>query len=67
MRLFDTLERIIRFLGVAIAWLTIVPIAFFTGLQMLDRKLGLGVSSVLPDLSTSLLFLIESKDSHLRM
>ena len=58
MRLLDTLERIIRILGVAIAWLTIVPIAFFTGLQMLDRKLGLGVSSVLPDLSTSLLFIL---------
>jgi TRAP-type mannitol/chloroaromatic compound transport system permease small subunit len=36
----------------------VVPIAFFTGLQMLDRKLGLGVSSILPNLSTSLLFIL---------
>lgn len=58
LRLLDGLETIIRFVGVGIAWLTVVPIAFFTGLQMLDRKLQLGVSSVLPDISTSLLFIL---------
>lgn len=58
MRRLDVVEKIIRFVGVGAAWLTIVPIAFFTGLQMLDRKLQLGVSAILPDLSTSLLFIL---------
>ena len=58
MRIFDVLESIIRFIGIGTAWLTVVPIAFFTGLQMLDRKLQLGVSAILPDLSTSLLFIL---------
>jgi TRAP-type mannitol/chloroaromatic compound transport system permease small subunit len=54
----DLLERFVRAVGGAVAWATVVPIAFFGGLQMLDRKLGLGVSAVLPDLSTSLLFIL---------
>jgi TRAP-type mannitol/chloroaromatic compound transport system permease small subunit len=58
MRILDGLEKIIRAIGVGTAWLTVVPIAFFTGLQMLDRKLHLGVSLYLPDLSTSLLFIL---------
>lgn len=58
MRIFDVLEKIIHSIGVGTAWLTVVPIAFFTGLQMLDRKLHLGVSSYLPDFSTSLLFIL---------
>lgn len=58
MRILDMLEKIIRSVGVVTAWLTVVPIAFFTGLQMLDRKLHLGVSQYLPDLSTSLLFIL---------
>lgn len=58
MRILDLLEKIVRSVGVVTAWLTVVPIAFFTGLQMLDRKLQLGVSAILPDLSTSLLFIL---------
>lgn len=58
MRVLGVLETVIRSIGVATAWLTVVPIAFFTGLQMLDRKLHLGVSAILPDLSTSLLFIL---------
>ena len=58
LRIFDRLETVIRSVGVITAWLAVVPIAFFTGLQMLDRKLRLGVSSMLPDLSTSLLFIL---------
>lgn len=58
MKLLNWLETIIRSLGVVTAWATVVPIAFFTGLQMLDRKLQLGVSAMLPDLSTSLLFIL---------
>lgn len=58
MRILDFLETVIRSVGVGTAWLTVVPIAFFTGLQMLDRKLQLGVSAILPDLSTSLLFIL---------
>ena len=58
MRRLDVLEAIIRSIGIGTAWLTVVPIAFFSGLQMLDRKLQLGVSAILPDLSTSLLFIL---------
>lgn len=58
MRILDVLETMIRSIGVGTAWLTVVPMAFFTGLQMLDRKLQLGVSAILPDLSTSLLFIL---------
>lgn len=58
MRLSERTEAFIRAVGVVTAWLTIVPIAFFSGLQMLDRKLQLGVSAFLPDLSTSLLFIL---------
>lgn len=58
MRILGVLETVIRSIGVATAWLTVVPIAFFTGLQILDRKLHLGVSAILPDLSTSLLFIL---------
>ncbi len=58
MRLLERTEAFIRGAGIATAWLTVVPIAFFTGLQMLDRKLRLGVSAFLPDLSTSLLFIL---------
>ncbi|MBY6203202.1 TRAP transporter small permease subunit [Maritalea mobilis] len=58
MRIFDGLEKIIGALSVGTAWLTVVPIAILTGLQMLDRKLHLGVSSYLPDFSTSLLFIL---------
>lgn len=52
------IDRLVRILGTLVAWVTVVPIAFFGGLQMLDRKLGLGVSAMLPDLSTSLLFIL---------
>jgi len=52
------LEDFIRTVGVATAWVTVVPIAFFAGIQMLDRKLRLGISAILPDLSTSLLFVL---------
>lgn len=58
MRILDGLEKIIRAIGVGTAWLTVVPVAFFTGLQILDRKLHLGVSSFLPDISTSFLFIL---------
>tara|TARA_R110002072_G_scaffold115_7_gene757 strand:+ start:3053 stop:3574 length:522 start_codon:yes stop_codon:yes gene_type:complete len=58
VRLLNWLEAVIRTVGVVTAWATVVPIAFFTGLQMLDRKLHLGVSAILPDLSTSLLFVL---------
>lgn len=58
MRILDVLETIVRSIGVGTAWLTVVPIAFFTGLQILDRKLQLGVSAILPDLSTSLLVIL---------
>ncbi len=56
--MIDLVERLVRALGGVVAWATVVPIAFFGGLQMLDRKLGLGVSAMLPDLSTSLLFIL---------
>ena len=58
MRLLERTEAFTRAAGVVTAWLTVVPIAFFTGLQMLDRKLQLGVSAILPDLSTSILFIL---------
>lgn len=58
MKLLDWLEAVIRSVGVATAWVTVVPIAFFTGLQILARKLRLGVSAFLPDLSTSLLVIL---------
>ena len=58
MRLIDWIERCIRGIGVLTAWLTVVSIAAYGALQMLDRKLQLGVSSYLPDLSTSLLFIL---------
>ena len=56
--MIERIDRLVRAAGVIVAWATVVPIAFFSGLQMLDRKLGLGVSSYLPDLSTSLLFIL---------
>ena len=58
MRLLDWIDRGIRGIGVVTAWLTVVSIAAYGALQMLDRKLQLGVSSYLPDLSTSLLFIL---------
>jgi len=58
LRFLNRLETIIRSVGVVTAWVTVIPIAFFAGLQMLDRKLGLGVSYILPNLSTSLLFIL---------
>lgn len=58
MRLLDHLQAVIRSVGVATAWATVIPISFFAGLQMLDRKFGLGVAYILPDLSTSLLFIL---------
>ena len=58
MRLIDWIDRIIRGIGVVTAWLTVVSIAAYGVLQMLDRKLQLGVSSYLPDLSTTLLFVL---------
>ena len=58
MRFLDRLEAVIRSVGVVTAWVTVIPIAFFAGLQMLDRKLGLGVSYILPNLSTSLLVIL---------
>ncbi len=45
-------------MGLLFAWLTVFPIAFFSLLQIIDRKLKLGVSSVLPDVSTALLFIM---------
>ena len=58
MRFLDWIDRGIRGIGVVTAWLTVVSIAAYGALQMLDRKLQLGVSSYLPDLSTSLLFIL---------
>lgn len=58
MRLIDWIDRIIRGIGVVTAWLTVVLIAAYGVLQMLDRKLQLGVSGYLPDLSTTLLFVL---------
>ncbi len=52
------LENLIRLVGLLTAWATIVPIAFFGGLQMIDRKFGLGISAAFPDWSTSLLFVL---------
>lgn len=52
------LERFVRVAGYIVAWATVLPIAFFSLLQMLDRKLKLGVSAVLPDISTALLFIM---------
>ncbi|MDQ7071177.1 MAG: TRAP transporter small permease subunit [Rhodobacterales bacterium] len=52
------LERFVRIAGYIVAWATVLPIAFFSLLQMLDRKLKLGVSAVLPDISTALLFIM---------
>lgn len=58
MRLIDWIDRGIRGIGVVTAWLTVVSIAAYGALQMLDRKLQLGISGYLPDLSTSLLFIL---------
>ncbi len=58
MRFLDWIDLGIRGIGVVTAWLTVVSIAAYGALQMLDRKLHLGVSSYLPDLSTSLLFIL---------
>ena len=58
MRFLDWIDRGIHGIGVVTAWLTVVSIAAYGALQMLDRKLQLGVSSYLPDLSTSLLFIL---------
>jgi len=58
LRLADWIDRGIRGIGVVTAWLTVVSIAAYGALQMLDRKLQLGVSGYLPDLSTSLLFIL---------
>ena len=52
MRFLDWIDSGIRGIGVVTAWLTVVAIAAYGALQMLDRKLQLGVSSYLPDLST---------------
>uniref|UniRef100_UPI00404880BA TRAP transporter small permease subunit n=1 Tax=Yoonia sp. TaxID=2212373 RepID=UPI00404880BA len=58
IRAVGVLERVINSISVIVAWATVVPIALFSILQVLDRKLKLGVSSVLPDMSTSLLFVM---------
>lgn len=58
MRLIDRIDLTIRGIGVITAWLTVVSIAAYGVLQMLDRKLQLGISSYLPDLSTTLLFVM---------
>ncbi|MDP2520575.1 TRAP transporter small permease subunit [Shimia thalassica] len=58
MRLINWIDLGIRGIGVITAWLTVISIAAYGALQMLDRKLQLGVSSYLPDLSTSLLFIL---------
>jgi len=58
LRFLDWIDRGIRGIGVITAWLTVISIAAYGALQMLDRKLQLGVSSYLPDLSTSLLFIL---------
>jgi len=57
-RFWDGVAAAVRTAGVVTAWLTVVPIAFFAGVQMFDRKLQLGISAELPDLSTSLLFIL---------
>lgn len=58
MRAVNVLERMINSISVVAAWVTVVPIALFSLLQILDRKLKIGVSSVLPDISTALLFVM---------
>lgn len=58
MRAVNGLERLINSMSVIAAWATVVPIALFSILQILDRKLKIGVSSILPDMSTSLLFVM---------
>ena len=52
------LERLINGISIIAAWATVVPIALFSIIQILDRKLKIGVSSLLPDMSTGLLFVM---------
>jgi TRAP-type mannitol/chloroaromatic compound transport system permease small subunit len=54
----DWIDRGVRGIGIVTAWLTVISISAYGALQMLDRKLQLGASSYLPDLSTSLLFIL---------
>tara|TARA_R110002094_G_scaffold221483_1_gene196327 strand:+ start:2990 stop:3508 length:519 start_codon:yes stop_codon:yes gene_type:complete len=58
MRAVNGLERLINGISIIAAWATVVPIALFSILQILDRKLKIGVSSILPDMSTALLFVM---------
>ncbi|WP_244940707.1 MULTISPECIES: TRAP transporter small permease subunit [Leisingera] len=58
MGLLSWLDRCIRVVGVIASWTTVILIAAYSALQMLDRKLQLGISGYLPDLSTSLLFIL---------
>ncbi len=58
MRLVKLLERFVTASGLVFAWLTVFPIAFFSILQIIDRKFQLGVSAYLPDFSTALLFIM---------
>lgn len=58
MRAVSGLERLINSISIVAAWATVVPIALFSIIQILDRKLKIGVSSVLPDMSTGLLFVM---------
>lgn len=58
MRAVNALERLINSISIVAAWVTVVPIALFSLLQILDRKFKIGVSSILPDMSTALLFVM---------
>ncbi len=58
LRLVKLLERLVTATGLVFAWLTVFPIAFFSILQIIDRKMQLGVSAYLPDVSTALLFIM---------
>ena len=58
MRAVSGLERLINSISIVAAWATVVPIALFSIIQIPDRKLKIGVSSVLSDMSTGLLFVM---------
>lgn len=58
IRTASFLERVINSISIVAAWGTVVPIALFSVIQILDRKLKIGVSLLLPDMSTALLFVM---------
>ena len=58
LSLAGSVERFINAISVFAAWATVAPIALFSVVQVADRKLQLGISSFLPDISTSLLFIM---------